>query len=515
MSRRAGLGHDSATRGHWLLGAGLFASLALHVWSLMRFPAPFVDEAWLTSRAWAFIQTGRQLGPLDMGLVERFEGAWVVNQWLITFIQSLSLRLFGAPSLLAMRIVSLLFGLILLAAIYAIAYCLKGPRFGWLSMLLVSSSWPFLYSAHLARYDILTAAFGFGAIAIYLYNRSSFWLGMLSGACVGLAFETHAYGAIYAPVILILHFGEVRWRMFRSRRFWGLVVGGGLGLLYFAALHILPYPQTYFAVNQLAFSGTRTPPLLRLDPRVILQALADEGSMIAVNYHLLVAFVVGGVVILLRRRSKSDQSLLILAVSLVLMHALAVRSKLPNYAILVTPALALLAAAFLDDFLDRAWRGRWTDYASHVLVWGVMLGAVLICWSVVSTDAWQAYQATQRRVNQSIQPNDVIMSSQVYWLGLQEHKYYSWELLYIYQRYAPGSTLEDSFEEFRPDVFIWDGHINNSVADLSPQDEAYREHWLLPRNELQDFLKRRARLVDEFDGGFYGNIRVYRLNWKE
>ncbi len=43
--------------------AGLLALLAammtLHVWSLLRFPAPFVDEAWVASRAGAFAQTGR------------------------------------------------------------------------------------------------------------------------------------------------------------------------------------------------------------------------------------------------------------------------------------------------------------------------------------------------------------------------------------------------------------------------------------------------------------------------
>ena len=34
----------------WLLPALLLAAvLALHLWSLMRFPAPFVDEAWNSS----------------------------------------------------------------------------------------------------------------------------------------------------------------------------------------------------------------------------------------------------------------------------------------------------------------------------------------------------------------------------------------------------------------------------------------------------------------------------------
>lgn len=33
----------------------------LHLWSLLRFPAPFFDETWLASRAWGHLQTGRCL----------------------------------------------------------------------------------------------------------------------------------------------------------------------------------------------------------------------------------------------------------------------------------------------------------------------------------------------------------------------------------------------------------------------------------------------------------------------
>jgi hypothetical protein len=50
VSSDAGIGHMGVARGQWLLGAGLLASLALHVWSLVRFPVPFVDEAWLVAR---------------------------------------------------------------------------------------------------------------------------------------------------------------------------------------------------------------------------------------------------------------------------------------------------------------------------------------------------------------------------------------------------------------------------------------------------------------------------------
>ncbi len=514
MSRDVGFSHDGATRGRWLLGVGVFASLALHVWSLMRFPAPFVDEAWLTNRAWAFIQTGRQLGPLDMGLVERFEGAWTANQWLITFLYSLSLRLYGSPMLVATRAVSLAFGLVLLAAVYSIANRIGPKSFAWLSVFLVSVSLPFIYSSHLARYDIVSAAFGFTAIAFYL-ERRGFWTGLVSGFCVGLAVETHLYSVIFVPVILALYFWDDRWLTFRRIDFWGWVAGGAAGALYYAALHLLPYPQTYAAISRLAFDTSRTPPILTFDWQEMVNAVIGMGWLLVAMYHLLLVVIVVAVVVLLKRRAQQDQRLLVSSAVLVLAHIFVVRNKFAFYAILVTPALDMLTASFLFDFFRRPWPRKWRDYAASILVGGLVAGAIVINWSFVSTDGSQVYQAAQNKINQAVRPGDSIMGAQVYWFGLQGHKYYSWELLLLYQNYAPGTTLADAFNEFRPDVFVIDGHLSRMIADLDPQSETYRKHVKIARAELETFLSRHARLVSTFDGGSYGDIHVYRINWKE
>ena len=231
----------SANPRTWLIV--LFVAIAgLHTWSLMRFPTPFVDEAWLASRAWGFMQTGRAFGPLDAGVFDRFEGYWTFFPWLSTVIQSLALRFSPAPSLLAVRVVSLLFGGVLLGAVYSIANSLGGRKYGLLSVGLVSLSWPFFYSAHLARTDVIAAALGFMGIAFYFSNRSSrWWMGLLSGLCVALAFEVHPHSAIYGPVLVGLYFLHWRWSMFRQAHFWGFVVGVVIGLAFYAGLHILPY----------------------------------------------------------------------------------------------------------------------------------------------------------------------------------------------------------------------------------------------------------------------------------
>jgi hypothetical protein len=75
--------------------------------------------------------------------------------------------------------------------------------------------------------------------------------------------------------------------------------------------------------------------------------------------------------------------------------------------------------------------------------------------------------------------------------------------------------VQDGLREFRPNIFIIDRHMSLSIADPDLQDEAYQQRWLLSRPELESFLSQRAQLLDTFDGGHYGEIRVYRINWKE
>lgn len=235
------------TRNQRIFGVAVLAAIAaLHVWSLMRYPPPFCDEAWLISRAWAFIQTGRAFGPLDAGIADRFEGYWVVNQWLITVVQSLVLRLSSTPSLLLARGLSLLWGTVLLAANYGIAHRLGGRNLAWGSTLLLALSPSFFFSAHQARYDIMAAALGYGAFTLVLNNRAGrFRTDLLAGVLVGLAVETHLNSLIFVPAILAWYLVNHGWQCIRKAQFWGWVTGGVIGGVFYLVLHVLPYPQTF------------------------------------------------------------------------------------------------------------------------------------------------------------------------------------------------------------------------------------------------------------------------------
>jgi len=496
----------------------LFAFLsAFHLLTLMRFPAPFVDEGWNAGRAWAFLQTGWPFSTLDMGVIEKFEGYWTFFPRLPVWIHGQVLRLSATPSLLAMRIVSLAFGLVLLGAIYAIAKRLGGQRLALLSVLLVSMSWPFLYSAHLARTDIMAAALGFAAVALYLNNKCAhLWKSLLSGLCLGLAYEMHAHSAIFGPAIVALFFVDLRQKTLRSRSFWGFLAGVLIGLGLYAAWHILPYPQTYHTLNQLTFAVHHVPPILTLDPQVIVQAIGDMGRMLYAAYQPLIPLVIWAIVLAAKRHSKADKTLLVLAVSLAAGHTLLIRNKFMYYAILVTPALDLIVAAAVLRFLQHRWRGRLYDYAYHVFVWGLLAASIALNLSVLRMDFQADYRLAQSRINQVVQPGESIMAAQVYWFGLYDHVYYSWEKLRLYQRYEPGSTLEDALRHFYPDIIIIDDKFLGSfIVDPDQEGDLYLETLGLPRPEMEAFLQRYANPLTTFDGGYYGQMRVYRINWEE
>ena len=147
----------------WLLICG--GILTLHLLTLLRYPPPFVDEAWLVSRAWAFKQTGHQFGQLDAGLGEQFAGIWTLNQWLITVLQSSVLRFFAQPDLLPLRALSLVEGFGLLVVSYWTVSRLSGKTVAICSTLLLALSRIFFHTAHMVRYDILATVLGYSSLA--------------------------------------------------------------------------------------------------------------------------------------------------------------------------------------------------------------------------------------------------------------------------------------------------------------------------------------------------------------
>ncbi|HYF66252.1 MAG TPA: glycosyltransferase family 39 protein [Herpetosiphonaceae bacterium] len=506
-----------------LLLAGVIATLAIHAWSLMRFPAVFVDEVWLLSRAWRFNQTGQTFGMLDAGVADRYPGYWTFLPWLGNALQGAALRFSEYPNLLPVRALSLAMGGLLLLAVFSIARRLGGAPAAWLAVALTAYSDPFWQSAHQARYDCMVAAICFSALALALLDETwpRWWLRVLCGLAVGLAIEIHAFAAIYAVPVAALYLQRYGWRIVREPGPWQVLAGALLGLAFYVAMHILPYPESYALLNKLYFGPSHVPPLVTLDPAVMLRSLIDTLDSILRFSLLQLPLLIGAAVWMLRYPTPERRRWLLMTGTLLLAFALLLHSHFDFYNIYVSPAFDI-GVAMAVAWLWRQPLPRLSPRSRRLALAAVACLCIVNIVAqarLVTVDANRPLAIVQGRIAATVRPGDVMMGMQNYWLELYDHRYYTYEQLIYYRRVHPGSSVAEAMAAFKPDLFIVDGHISRFLND-GPARSDFFESLSLPRAEIKSFLDQNAVLVDTIQldptqDDTYGTVQIFRLRWPD
>lgn len=524
VRERGSPGKATRVKYHQLALVCLLVGVAgLNLLSLLRFPSPDVDEAWRASRAWALIRTGRAFGTLDAGVFDRYEGYWTFFPWLEIWFTASAIRLLGL-SLFAVRLVSLVFGLLLLVCLYAIASNLEGPLVGILGVVLVAFSRSFLLSSHLARQDIMVAAFGFGAVALHLTDRGrSFTVrSVLCGLATGVAFEIHPNGIIYGLVIVVLYLLDYGLSMLRSNRFRGFVLGVSIGFSFYVAMHVLPYPQTYIGLTRLGYSSTHTPPIMVLDPGVWLLGFRHTGELLLYLNPAEALLGSWAMVLLLQRRSTSELKLLFILGTLFVAVSLLIRNKIGYYGILIYPMLHVLLAAGMARVAQEACRAFRRNDRRTLLIRGLTLA--LACFCVVQGSILRNlrpllsrpmadFQKAMLSVRQTVPVDSTVMGTQTYWFAIPDQRYLSWEQLAYYRRYVPDSSLEDALHAFLPDYLIIDRHMRYFMTDNPGATSPYRGFLTLPKADMDAFLAQQGHLVRLIETSTFGSIEIYKIDW--
>lgn len=513
LGSRSGAVIGGSVRKEIWLGLVLATLLLFHGCTLMRFPQVFVDEAWYGARALGYLRTGQAYGSLDSDFMVHYPGYGTYFPLLPVVLHAISFRLAGQPSLLAMRIVSLVFGFWLLLAVYSTAYRLRGWRVAVLSVTLVGFSWPFCISAHWARTDVMASALGYTAIALYVNNRRRrFLLDMLAGLCVGIGVEFHPNAVIFGPALAVVCLGALSPEARRKSSLGALILGGVAGVVLYALLHIVRHPETYFELNRLLFSATHTPPLFTLDIEVIAEAFRHMVVSMLLEVYPKSILLVVAVASLLQQSSRGARSLAILATVLALSYTLFVRNKVPYYAILATPAFDIAVAGLVADELSRQWRRRVIDYARRALILGLCLASVVRAVGSSIYPYHRDYQETLARIDAVVSPGENILGPQTYWFGLYEHDYDSWEEIVYYQRYSQGDSLDQALGTLHPDVLIVDGYVR--IVSDDERLTMYDQYVSLDLDQLKSFVSAHGSLLTHFDGGVYGEVSVYHIEWE-
>ncbi len=500
---------------------GLLA--AIHLLSLLRIPAAFEDEGWYASRAWGLLHTGWAFGTVDSGVFEHYPHYERFFFWLGSALTAPFLALFG-PNLFTIRLVSLLFGMILLAVIYYIGVRLYDQRTGLLAVGLLGTSGVFFQMAHLGRQDVIVAAFGYGAVACYLSatHTGRYWTGFLAGLLATLTLDIHPTGAIFIAAVGLLCLRDYGLRAVQTARCWAVGAGIAVGALYFAGLHLLPDPQAFAALYRLTFGDIRTPPLLSGNPFIWIAVVKDtliqleipllDGSL---RIQKLLGWLIAVATIsLLWRRSHADKTVLTLLGGLILTFAMLTQLRHPFYYISLLPAAVLVVAAWIAWIARLPWRGSLRGYSRMFLLWGLVLGAVILGSRTLRWDENPNYESALAEVRQAIPAGSTVMGNQLYWFARPTDRYLSWEQLVFYQRYRPGSSLLDAFESLRPDYLIFDDTLRFYVKPDKSQMDFYIQTFFISEPEMRRFLANHGRLIATFPSATVGPLQIYQLNWK-
>lgn len=495
----------------WLLFAGL---ACIHLLTLMRYPPPFVDEGWMASRVWGLLQTGKNFGSLDEGVAQQFPGYWTYLPILPPLFFVLGLHWSAEPSLLAGRLMSLLSGLFVLWVQYKIILRYHGQKVALWSLILFGLSPIFFYSSHIMREDMLCAALGYLSLWMYVSDTPPRWWKMfLAGVILMAAFEAHPNSSIFIPVILILLLFDYGKKMLAMPALWFYAGGLLAGAVVYYWLHLRSYPQTFFSLYRIVLSDSRIPPIASFDFTILWQSFTQMGLFLftAVVFILFLSLV--EVVCTIRTSTMRRDRVFLINLVLWIGAIFFIRNKLFYYSVLFAPALCWLAARYLVRFQQQPWRFLFREIVKHVLVWGAVTGSVVYAFLLMSSNGWDLYRQAEQHLQSYLQRGEKLLGSQTYWFGLYDHAYISWEELYYYQNFRPGSSVAETFAYYRPDVFLIDSHLQEFIYPETEEMQGIHPYHL-PQGELGAFLQAYAEETI-IETPFYGPLRLYRIHWED
>lgn len=481
------------------------AIIGVHLWSLMRYPAVYVDEGWLLNEMAGFVKTGYPLGSLDywQGL-EQFPGAWVINRYLYLALYSTVMRFGNEPSLWLSRLMSLITGFGVCYLSYQTINYLKGKTVAVVSTFLLAFSVAFFYSAHMVRYEVFEALLGFMAIYLVVKNpERALWKPLVAGILAAVNMDVHQNAILYIgvlPVILIIQEGRT---FLRSRLFWALAGGGVIGLGIFALMHFVPYGETYFGLNSFFYS--------HLNESVLaggrwLLSLEKTFGIFLVNWSVMLLLIPVALAGLLRGKSQADRILFWTAVVMLLEVYFIWPKKTPYYTILFAPVIYWVIADWMVNRVKKLWLKG--------IVMSIVIATLFTTGqTVLAKDFGAEYRNNQQSIQALVQQDDVVMGLQTYWPWLPKNEFYSWESLLIYPSFHPGSTPVDALEILQPDILIIDDVVWGHVKTES-ETGSFRLKWPDPYGAMVE-ITGRGTLVGVLLSDSNGEIQVYRFLWDE
>lgn len=278
--------------------------------------------------------------------------------------------LVAGPSLVALRVLSLLASAAGLAAIWTLTRTWYGTGAAWAATAITSTAALFMLS-NTARMDSWT--FAWVAWALVLFARAidrpdRRWRHAVAGLAFGLGLQIHPDVVVSALACGVIYVVMWAGTAFTVRR---LIIpvdallflaGWGAGLLLFVAANVLPDPAAFYKTTlsirvdatEWYSGGTRSVTASFLDPRILLAKETVRyrllASVVPAAELLLAAVAIGAAVM---RRAAADAMVLVLVAATLAATAIVLNNAAPVYFIHVAPILFVLAGPLFSHGVDR------------------------------------------------------------------------------------------------------------------------------------------------------------------
>lgn len=464
----------------FVLTALLLLVLAAQASTLTKYPAVFIDESWNSNAAWNWLRTGVNVDSMHSGTLDQFGYEWISRSYLGGLPWVVAFKLAGV-GLFQARAVSFLFGVTLLLAAILIGFKCFGLHTGLLGGLLLSLSSPFIISSHYARQDIILSAvvmclFG---LSLVVFEKNRIWPHFFLGLGLGLATDIHQNAILFFPGFFSLYALAHQRRVLRRPEFWAWAAGAAGGILYFLSIHILPSPETYFlylqmndTVLQSATGLTHTPPILSLNVQTLMQSVRGElGRFHFYENSLDFALITASLAFIAFRRQTYDWVFLTFMTANFASFTLIQGSKVYFYDILVVPLYFMLAAEALMSLVFDTQAKNLQRLFALCLALAVIVNGVRHFGRGLNENRSYDYYSITDEIKSVLRPDDRILGTPTWWLGLTEYDYKSAFML-SHHFYFNDLSLADAMERIAPTILIVDDkffslfeNIESSAAD--------------------------------------------------
>lgn len=411
----------------------IFAAFMLMALARCVSNLPWVDEGWFFDASYNWLKHGQTGISVidDRGLA--FEGIKDHEYWqppVYLVCSTVWLKLFG-PSLQSFRVLSLAAGLALLFSWLSILKHFRVPLlFHFFALTLIAFDYAVVRASSDGRMDMLAAAFGFGAVAVYLRWREKHftWAVFLSQTLLVLGGLTHPLGGLVYLSVLLYFFLEARdWARVTS-------VDIILALLPYAvgvtgwSFYILQDPQAFVKVflhyNVSGRFHGLSHPLLALQDEVVNRYLVPFGLyrsswIFKLKLLIPIVYLLSAPLVLLIRPVRRQTFLApflamwsIACLSVFLMDGY----RFSTYLVHIFPFYAILLAAFLYWLAQRSTGIRVSAFAFGAAF--ILLEAGASLYLFVINPYRDQYQTVVSFALQHAKPGDRIVGTAELGFGL-------------------------------------------------------------------------------------------------